>query len=349
MKRVLTAFLVVVMAIVSISLLSACNKKTTETTEIVTGPVYKVSKDKDGNEYAVLEKYSISDEDAKKIADGDYEDLMLDLTVDFYNETIPVKEISAGAFANQLALRSIVIGNSVETIGSGCFAGCSNLEEITLPFIGGVKDDAKNAQKTLAYLFGSVEAMGTTSVTVYYNESSSSTFYIPDSLKKVTLTGDVITDYAFYGLPVQEVVLTGELKSIGASSFAGMKNLNTITVPATVTEIKKSAFSGCTSLYKVDFSKATALKTIWQEAFLGCSSLNFDGSELILPDSVEKIYYSAFRDCTSLKKVDLSNTNITAVPDTCFYGCSALKEIAVKDGVSFGQYAYPTETAVTKK
>ncbi|MGN0819468.1 MAG: leucine-rich repeat domain-containing protein [Christensenellaceae bacterium] len=349
MKKVLTAFLVVVMAVVSVSVLSACNKKQPETTEIVTGPVYKVSKDKEGNEYAVLEKYSISDEDAKKIADGDYEDLMLDLEINFYNETIPVKEISAGAFANQLALRSIVIGANVETIGSGCFAGCSNLKELTVPFVGGVKENAKNAQKTLAYLFGSAEASGTTSVTVKYNESSSSTFYIPDSLKKVTLTGDVVTDYAFYGLPVEEVVLTGSVKAIGVSSFAAMTNLNTVAIPESVEEIKKSAFSGCTNLYKVDFSKATGLKTIWQEAFTGCSNLNFDGSTLTLPDSVEKIYYSAFRDCTSLKKVDLSNTAIQAVPDTCFYGCTALKEIAVKDGVSFGQYAYPDETAVTKK
>lgn len=99
------------------------------------------------------------------------------------------------------------------------------------------------------------------------------------------------------------------LTAIEESAFEKCTSLMSIIIPAGVETIGKQAFANCSSLYIVDFAKASILKTIsggWNSdtpsyygAFYNCTGLE----SIKLPASVEVIEASAFQDCTALKNV----------------------------------------------
>jgi hypothetical protein len=347
MKRFFSLVVVLALALSFMLMATACSSNKETSSTVTTGLVCDVKKDDDGNKYAVATKYSLSDEDSKKVSAGDYADLMVDLVINEYEvdgEKIPVKEIEASAFANSLVIKKLTIGENVETVGLACLSGCSNLEELVLNFVGAT-DDAVNEKKTLAYLFGTTSFTGGTATSVVTSSGgSSTTYYFPESLKKVTVTGDKIPDFAFYGTALEEVTMTGAVTTIGEGAFSYMTELTTIRIPSTVKEIGKSAFSQSTALYKVEFVGNAQLETIWQEAFSGCSMLGYGNNLFVLPSSLTKIYEGAFKNCTNLKTIDLTSTKITAIPTACFYGCTKLTEVKYNEGTTIGNDAIP-ETA----
>ena len=85
---------------------------------------------------------------------------------------------------------------------------------------------------------------------------------------------------------------------IGTGAFR-RKGVTQVTMPDTVTEIGWDAFSSCTSLENVTFSRN--LKTISPNAFDNCQSL----SSVILYDGLEKIGGCAFGGCVNLRQLVL--------------------------------------------
>ena len=309
-----------------------------QASETKTGVIYSVKKDDDGNAYAIVEKYVLSEEKAKLVANDDYAAAMESLRINVYTDDdgneIPVKEIAASAFANQLIIKSIEFGPNVETFGLACLAGCANLESLTVPFVGKTVD-AVNDGKVLGYLFGTASSDGSSSVTMSYNATGSKSFYIPDSLKTVKVTGDVLSDYAFYGLNLTTVELTGEVETIGDYAFYGMMSLTSYAIPASVKKIGKYAFSECANLTSIDLSKAEGLETIGEHAFDCCDLLGYGKDyELVLPASVTTLGAKAFYNCGSLKKVDLSASQVNALGEYTFYACESLEEIKLKENTS---------------
>ena len=345
MKKSVNILLVFVLAVTCLFAFCACKNQKQDATETTTGLVCKIKTDDDGEKYAVATKYTLSKEDADKVSKGDYADIMKDdIVINEYvvdDKTYPIKEIESGAFSNQLVFKKVTIGENVEKVGSACFAGCTNLEELVLNFVG-EKVDAVNEAKTLGYLFGTTSFNGGVTASVAHVTGGTATsYFVPSALKKVTVTGSVLSDFAFNGMPIKEVEITGAVEYIGEGAFGSMTAINTVKIPATVKEIGKLAFANSSSIYKIDFSEATALTTIYQEAFAGCSMLGYGSNEVLLPSSVSKIYNHAFKDCTSLKTIDLTQTAITEIPTGCFYGCTNLTEVKYATGVTVGNDAIP--------
>lgn len=113
--------------------------------------------------------------------------------------TIPasVKYIGTGAFQNCSNLTSIIFdeGSNVITIPEAVFYGCSALEHMTLPFVGGEKNATEASAQTLfGYIFGK---------TSYSNSvpagSNDVTYYIPSNLTSVTVLGGKLLSGAFSG------------------------------------------------------------------------------------------------------------------------------------------------------
>ncbi len=339
MKKFLNLLLIFALSLAMVFTLSACNnnEEDSSSASVETGVTYDIETE-DGEKYAIVKSFALSDEDTEKVTKNNYADIMQSLTINEYVKdgvTYPVKKVDAGAFANQVVIEKVVFGSNVEEIGAGCLAGCSNLKEITVPFVG-EKVDALNSAKTLGYLFGSTEFTGGVSCTVKYNETGSSTYFVPSSLEKVTVTGDVISNYAFNGLAIKEVVLSGNVTVLPVGSFSSMTALMSFEIPANVKTIEKSCFEGSSVLSMVDFSKATSLEVIGDKAFYNCSLLNYSPSQiktLTLPASVNTLGQDAFGYCTSLRGVDLSATAITTINKNAFYQCDILEEVALPNGV----------------
>lgn len=119
-----------------------------------------------------------------------------------------------------------------------------------------------------------------------------------------------------------------------------------IVIPASVTEIKGSAFYGCTQLESVTFAEGSGLKTLGGSAFSGCSSLK----EIVIPKGVTEFSASTFKDCTSLKKVTFEEgSELTSMWANEFAGCSSLEEIVIPAKLAtFGQDCFKDCTSLKK-
>lgn len=103
-----------------------------------------------------------------------------------------------------------------------------------------------------------------------------------------------------------------------------------VSVPASVTEIGAEAFADHTEIEKLSFA-GNNVEQINYRAFAGCTGLK----ELVLPDSVTTLGNGAFSNCTSLEKITLGKSlkNWGIGP---FTGCRGLKSLSLsKDNEAF--------------
>ena len=148
--------------------------------------------------------------------------------------------------------------------------------------------------------------------------------------------------YPFVDIPDGVVV-------VGKQAFY-YQDIQTVSMPETVTVIDDEAFSNCNELYEIDLS--SNISRIGYEAFANCGSLE----ALNLPEKLTEIGGGAFAECWSLKEIKIPdavnrigsrsfrNTNIeelripegiTYIDSDTFASCRELKKVILPDGLKY--------------
>ena len=242
--------------------------------------------------------FTMSAENITYMAKWEVWEKLKDFTFTSTETTLTIKGVK------DKTVTEIVVPDDVTSISSGAFSGCSKLESITIPFVGAVA--GKTAGDTYQYPFGYIFGTGATRQ-YYYGSSTSkttySTYYIPTSLKSVTVTGGNILYGAFYNCScLTNITISDSVTSIGEWAFSNCSSLTIVTIGDSVTSIGGSAFYNCSSLTNITISDSVT--SIGEWAFYNCSSL----TSITIPDSVTSIEYYAFYNCSSLMSVYYKGT-----------------------------------------
>ena len=258
-----------------------------------------------------------------------------------------VTGISGGAFSFCTNLMSITIPDSVTSIGKGAFVGCINLVDITLPFVGtSIKTEIDIYQYPFGIIFGTDNYMGSIKTEQYYHSSTTNTtssiYYIPASLKSVTITGGNILYGAFYNCNgLTNITLPDSVAVICDSAFYSCTSLTSIAIPKSVTIIGRQAFGNCTALTNVTIPDS--VKSIDNFAFQRCSSL----TNIKISNNVTDIGVYTFGHCTSLTNITIPDS-VTIIYGRAFCGCTAMINITIPDSVtSIDDFAFEGCTALT--
>ncbi len=237
-----------------------------------------------------------------------------------------ITSVGSYAFYNT-SLTSIVIPDSVKSIGHYAFSDCTALADVY--YTGDVEG-------WLGISFNSYSANPMyNGANLYFNNELVTEIVVPDSVTS-------IGDYAFNGCTsLISIEIPDSVTSIGGYAFSDCISLTSIEIPDSVTSISSYAFINCISLTSIEIPDSVT--SIYYGVFYDCISL----TSIEIPDSVTSIYYGAFYNCTSLTSIEIPDS-VTSIDQRAFYNCTSLTSIVIPDSVtSIGSDAFSFCTSLT--
>ena len=133
---------------------------------------------------------------------------------------------------------------------------------------------------------------------------------------------------AFSSCPeLNSVTIPNSVTSIGHGAFTGCWNLTSVTVPNSITNIEESAFSMCTSLTSITIPNT--ITSIEKATFFACQGFK----SITIPNSVTSIKMQAFCACNALTSVTIPNS-VISLGEMAFAGCSALRFVSLPESLT---------------
>lgn len=178
---------------------------------------------------------------------------------------------------------SKVGGVDVTGIGASVFAGCTTLEQITLP--QGVRTIGNSAFEECSNLRSVVLPQGFT----------------------------VMGKWAFYNcVALEEITMPQSLTTIGYAAFDGCASLKAIEIPKGIVLIDDWTFNGCASLKEIRLPEELAM--VGKHAFSGCAGL----SRVTFPKELASIGNQAFQNCPELKQAIFLGSSLPTIGRQAF-------------------------------
>lgn len=248
-----------------------------------------------------------------------------------YNEQISVC-ISDYAFGNCAGLTSVTIPDSVTSIGDYAFDGCDNLESVTIG--NNISSIGQSAFPCLRLDKVYVEDMSAWCNIDFKSQTSNP---LCASRADIYLNNELVVD----------LIIPDNITEIKKYAFAGCSSIKTISIPRDVESIASSAFDICknlTSIYidednECYWSYGGVLFNKNKDTLIKCpakntSLINYsDGYILYIPDYVTTIGYGAFKNYSSYVKKLVIHNNVTDIEGYAFADTSYIEGLVIGTGV----------------
>lgn len=226
--------------------------------------------------------------------------------------------------SDETAAKDAHVETSNELRATDSFAGCTSLANVNVAAGGSnyASEDGilMNAAKTKI---------------LYAPAGRSGSYSVPAGIQSVE-------DGAFLKTSIEEVELPAWVTEVGECAFYNCDKLVSVKFTSNggrAITIGKYAFRQCTALAELTFDEGINVQTIQRGAFLDCSALK----EVTLPSALTLIDDYAFRNCSSLTKlniVDASVDNALTFGKDIVDNCSKLQSFYIpKQAINFPSFS----------
>lgn len=233
-------------------------------------------------------------------------------------------------------IQELVFSKDLQTISVDNFVNCSSLNTIEIP------------DENPYFTFNDGMLCKDNTLMYYVSNENNKKIVVPDNVT-------AIEEKAFaYNSFVEEIVLPDGLQTIGAQAFLDCSQLKTINIPKNVNNLYVSyynenaglyyrngdyVFEGCTALKNIEVDPENSAFVVSDDGFytsnydilLKC--LTDDGKIFEINENTKCVEMEAFRNCNSLKNVDLKN--VTSIMYCAFVDCTSLESINFPNVVNF--------------
>ena len=213
--------------------------------------------------------------------------------------------------ASMTSLTSIIIPNSVTSIGNDVFKGCSSITSVVW--------NAKNYKGKNAPFHNGDSPVSTQITSFIFNDNVQ---YIPARLCNGMKN-------------LASITIPNSVMDIGESAFLNCKGLTSVTIGNSVTSIRSSAFNGCTGLTSITIPNSVA--SIGSNAFSGCKNVE----TVVFGSGVETIGASAFSGCQSIYEMTIYATKVPTIQENTFAGVGTGATLRVPAGCAKKYKAHP--------
>lgn len=311
-----------------------------------------------------------------------------------------VETIEESAFVLCSNLKRVVLSEGIRKIGSYSFQNCDQLAEIYIP-----STLTEFGENTFSYC-GNLEIIEVQEGNpIFHSENNclieTQTKILIKGGKNSSIPDDgsvqIIASGAFENCEaLASIDIPEGITTIQSRAFQNCTGLKSIFIPANVGYIS-DAFSGCSGLESIQVHPDNEryrgignclIETRSKTLLLGCknSVIPGDGSveiigevafykcggltDIVIPEGIKEIQWSAFGDCSDLKFVRLPDSletlagnafaccgrlehialpeGLSSIGTFCFYRCTALKSVVIPESVTrVGLYAFDLCSTLT--
>lgn len=235
----------------------------------------------------------------------------------------------------------VVIGDYSTEIKANMFEEMPNLTYLNIINVKSINDEAffKCRNLVKVNIYGRISKLGVkifdqciNLISLYANDMHKVPASFVEECKKLRYINipnvSSIGENAFHGcikLDFTKSVFDFEkITQMDKHAFDGCECLNEISLSSKLLSIPEFAFADCTNLKTV---KGYMPMYICECAFMGCKNLTLE--EVEFTEKVGLIDRSAFKNCSSIKKIDLSRTGISTINTLTFSECVNLKDVVL--------------------
>ena len=278
--------------------------------------------------------------------------------------------IESNAFFGADSLTSIILPDTITTMGSHCFSSCERLPSMTLPSsltylgIGVFANDYNLTSITLPEGLITIDQnafnnSGLTSLSIPSSvvNISSNSFLQSSSLTSITVDPNNITydsrnncnciietstNTIIFGC--NNSTIPNTVVAIGNAAFAYFPGITSISIPASVSSIDRTSFMGCPSISTITvdannqyYNDGNGSNCIIETA---TNTLVKGGKNTIIPNTVVSIGGYAFDNISGLTSIDIP-IGVLSIGWAAFNCCSDLTSIDLPEGLTtIYEYAF---------